>query len=102
MLADHYDVYLRKEKPGSRTICGHSELDDGSVPGTRSAYSPGGAIDGKVVDSTMAGNWKFWARWGSSCNMGFDAQKFLKNHTQYDWLQGYLKDLPIQPWTVFP
>ena len=102
MLADHYDVYLRKKKPGSRTICGHSELDDGSVPGTKSAYYPGGAIDGKVVDSTMARDWKFWARWGSSCNVGFDAQKFLKNHTQYDWLQGYLKDLPAQPWTVFP
>jgi len=102
MLADHYDVYLGREKPSSRTICGHSELDDGSVPCTKSAYFPGGAVDGKVVDSDMAKNWKIWAKWGSSCNIGFDAKEFLEKHTQYDWLKGYLKDLPAQPWTIFP
>ena len=102
MLADHYDVYLEKENPGSRTICGHYELDDGSIPASRSAYYPGGAIDGKVVDSNMAKNWQFWAKWGSSCDIGFDAKQFLEKHTQYDWLGGYLKDLPAGPWTIFP
>ncbi len=102
MLADHYDVYLRKENPCSRTICGHYELDDGSVPGSRSAYRPAGAIDGKVVDANMAKNWQFWARWGSSCDIRFNAEEFLQKHTQYDWLEGYLKDLPAEPWTVFP
>ena len=33
MLADHYDVYLQREAPSSRTICGHAELDGGSIPG---------------------------------------------------------------------
>jgi hypothetical protein len=102
MLADHYDVYLEKENPGSRTICGHLELDDGRIPGSRGAYLPAGAVDGKVVDSNLAKNWQFWAKWGSSCDIGFDAQKFLEKHTQYDWLQGYLKDLPAEPWTIFP
>jgi hypothetical protein len=102
MLSDHYDVYLGKERPSSRTICGHFELDDGSVPTSKSAYSPGGAIDGKVVDSVMAKSWKFWAKWGSSCDIGFDSQKFLEKHTQYDWLEGYLKDLPAEAWTIFP
>lgn len=102
MLADHYDVYLQKEQPSSRTICGHFELDDGSVPGSRSAYSPAGAVDGKVVDSNMAENWQFWAKWASSCDIGFDAEEFLEKHPQYDWLEGYLKDLPTQPWTIFP
>lgn len=102
MLADHYDVYLEKEKPGCRTICGHHELDDGSLPGSRSAYYPGGAIDGKVVDSDMAENWQFWAKWGSSCDIGFDANQFLQRRPQYDWLQGYLTDLPVEPWTIFP
>jgi len=50
----------------------------------------------------MAKNWQFWAKWGSSCDIGFDAEQFLKKHTQYEWLQGYLKDLPAQPWTIFP
>ncbi|MGD2094744.1 MAG: C45 family autoproteolytic acyltransferase/hydrolase, partial [Phycisphaerales bacterium] len=102
MLADHYDMYLEKEKPSSRTICGHHELDDGSIPLSRGAYYPGGAIDGKVIDSDMAKNWQFWARWGSSCDIGFDAVKFLEKHTQYDWLKGYLKNLPVESWTIFP
>ncbi len=101
MLADHYDVYLQKEKPDSRTICGHSSLDDGSVPCSK-AFSPSGAVDGKVVDSNMAKNWQFIVKWGSSCDIGFDAKKFLENHPQYDWLDGFLKDLPSQPWTTFP
>jgi len=102
MLADHYDVYLQKEKPSSRTICGHSDLDDGSIPGTKSAFRPVGAVDGKVVDSDMVKNWQFAAKWGSSCNIGFDAKRFLEKHPQYDWLDGFLKDLPPQPWTIFP
>jgi len=102
MLADHYDVYLGREEPSSRTICGHVELDDGSIPTSKYAYCPTGALDGKAVDSRMVKDWKIWAKWGSSCDIGFDAQKFLEKHTQYDWLEGYLKDLPAKPWTVFP
>jgi len=103
MLADHYDAYLGKENPSSRTICGHCELEDGSIPGIWShAYLPAGAIDGKVVDSDMAKNWQFWAKWGSPCGIGFNAKKFLEKHTQYDWLEGYLKDIPAEPWTIFP
>lgn len=102
MLADHYDVYLQKEEPSFRTICGHWELDNGFVPGTLGAYLPGGAVDGKVVDSDMAKNWRLWAKWGSSCDIGFNAKDFLKKHPQYEWLDGYLKDLPAEPWTIFP
>jgi len=102
MLADHYDVYLEKEQPGWRTICGHWELDDGSVPGTRGAYLPGGTSDGKVVDARMAKKWQIWAKWGSSCDIGFDAGEFLKKHPQYRWQEKVLKDLPAMPWTIFP
>jgi len=102
MLADHYDVYLEQEKPSFRTICGHWDLDNGMVPGTMGAYLPGGAVDGKVVDSAMAENWQLWAKWGSSCDIGFNAKEFLEKHPQYEWQEGYLKDLPAQPWTIFP
>ena len=102
MLADHYDVYLEKEQPSFRTICGHWELDNGMVPGTMGAYLPGGAVDGKVVDSNLAKDWKLWAKWGSSCDIGFDAKKFLEQHPQYEWQKDYLKDLPAEPWTLFP
>jgi hypothetical protein len=102
LLADHYDVYLKKENPSSRTICGHFELDDGSVPASGGPYRPSGAIDGKVVDSRMARNWQFWAKWGSSCDRAFDANDFLAEHPQFNWLKGYLPDLPAQPWTILP
>jgi hypothetical protein len=102
MLADHYDVYLKKENPSSRTICGHFELDDGSIPKSSAPYLPSGAIDGKVVNSQMAKEWQFWAKWGSTCDRSFDANDFLTEHPQYNWLKGYLPDLPAQPWTVLP
>ena len=103
LLGDHYDVYLEKEKPGNRTICGHGELDDGSVPGNPwGAYDPCGAFDGKVVNSDLAKNFKFYAKWGSPCGLGFDADKYLKRHLQYDWLKGYITNLPSKPWTIFP
>jgi hypothetical protein len=103
MLADHYDMYLCEEKPSSRTICGHCELDDGRTPGVwHGAYYPAGALDGKAVDSKMAQDWQFWVKWGSSCDRNFSAEQFLERHTQYDWLKGYLRDLPAEPWTILP
>ncbi len=58
-------------------------------------------MDGKVMDSNMAKDLSFWARWGSSSGMPFDAEAFLAEHTQYSYLEGYLKDRPTQPWTLF-
>jgi hypothetical protein len=100
MLADHYDVYLKKENPSSRTICGHRELEDGSVPSGGGPWKPAGAIDGKVVDSQMAKSRQFWARWGSSCGRSFDANDFLAEHPQYNRLEGYLPNLQTQPWAI--
>jgi hypothetical protein len=102
MLADHYDVYLKKENPSSRTICGHWELEDGSIPASGGPWRPSGTIDGKVVDSQMAKSRQFWARWGSSCGRTFDANDFLAEHPQYNRLKGFLPNLPAQPWTILP
>lgn len=102
ILADHYDVYLKKANPSSRTVEGHYELDareyysQGALP-----FQPRGAVDGKVMDSDLAKNLSFWARWGSSSGMSFDAEKFLAEHIQWSHLKGYLKDRPAQPWTLF-
>jgi hypothetical protein len=100
--ADHFDTYLNQEKPGGRTLCAHYELDpllEGYYSGE--PFNPSGVLDGKVVDSKMAKNMSFVARWGSPCGTPFDAKKFLELHTQYDWMNGLLKDRPTQPWTVF-
>ena len=102
VLADHYDVYLQKENnPCSRTVEGHYELDRFEYWGARLPYQPLGAVDGKVTDSNMVKDLSFWARWGSSSGMPFDAEAFLAEHTQYSHLEGYLKDRPTQPWTLF-
>lgn len=104
VLADHYDVYLKKENPSSRTVDGHYELDDRkymSQPGRPKPYEPRGAVDGKVMDSEMARKMGFLARWGNSCGRSFKAKAFLKKHTQWSHLEGYLINRPSEPWASF-
>jgi hypothetical protein len=102
ILADHYDVYLQEaDNPCSRTIDGHYELDPFQYWQARRPYSPQGAVDGKVMDSDMAKNMTFVARWGNSSGMPFDADKFLEEHPQWNDLAGFLKDRPTEPWTRF-
>lgn len=103
ILADHYDVYLQQERPCARSVDGHLELDrlDHGGDGWGAPCFPGGAMDGKVLDSELARAMSFYARWGSSCGRPFDARAFLAEHPQFDHLAGYLKDRPAQPWTLF-
>jgi hypothetical protein len=105
ILADHYDVYLKRENnPCSRTVDGHFELDPQeymSQPGRPVPFQPRGTVDGKVMDSDMAKQLTLWARWGNSCGMPFDATRFLTEQIQWSYLEGYLKDRPSQPWTLF-
>lgn len=104
MISDHYDVYLNKVNPCSRTVCSHYELDkrefmsqsDRPVP-----FSPRGAVDGIVCDSTLARNMSFVAKYGSSCDIPFDREKFCNKHHQWMHLKPYLKNRPAQPWTTF-
>lgn len=104
ILADHYDVYLNKINPCSRTCCGHYELDDRafmSDPGRPKPYQPRGAVDGIVCDTTLAKRMSLIGRWGSSCGIPFDKTAFCKQHIQWREQEPYLKDRPSQPWTEF-
>ncbi len=98
--ADHYDTYLNSTAPGLRTLCSHPDLDPDAyhadIP-----FAPWGTIDGKVVDSKMAKQMSFAARWGSACGTPFDAKAYLEKHQQFDWMNGILFDRPAQPWTTF-
>jgi hypothetical protein len=98
--ADHYDTYLNTNNPSLRTLCSHPDLDP-DIYGADIPFSPWGTIDGKVVDSKMAKQMSFVARWGSACGIPFDAKSFLEKHQQFDWMNGLLKDRPTQPWTSF-
>jgi hypothetical protein len=104
IIADHYDVYLKKENPCSRTCCSHYEMDAReymSDPSRPKPYQPRGALDGNVCDSQMAKKMSFCLRWGCSCGTPFDKNKFCDEHMEWDYLREYLEDRPQQPWTNF-
>jgi len=100
ILADHYDVYLKKINPSNRTCCSHYDLDETRfidyVP-----FYPGGALDGIVTDSTMAKNMSLVGRWGNSCGIAFDVKKYIAKNPQWIEYAPYLLDRPTQKWTVF-
>ena len=98
--ADHYDTYLNTNTPGIRSLCAHPDLD-ADIYGVDIPYAPWGTIDGKVVDSKMARQMSFSARWGSACGIPFNAKAYLEKHSQFDWLDGLITDRPTQPWTTF-
>lgn len=98
--ADHYDMYLKKDTLSGRGLCSHWEADP-QTSTSDSPFDPGGTVDAKVVDSKMAKEMSFEARWGSACGRDFNAKKFLEDNPQYEWMSGILKDMPTEPWTVF-
>ena len=104
ILADHYDVYLNKINPCSRTCCSHYELDDRafmSQAGRPVPYQPRGAMDGIVTDTNLAKKMGLVARWGTSCGTPFLAKQFCERNIQWNELEPYLLDRVQQPWTTF-
>jgi hypothetical protein len=98
--ADHYDTYLNSNTPDQRTLCSHPNLDPDPY-GVDVPFAPWGTLDGKIVDSKMAKQMSFVARWGSACGTPFNAKNYLEQHQQFDWMEGLIKDRPSQPWTIF-
>jgi len=104
ILGDHYDVYLNKINPCSRTCCSHYDLDDRafmSDPTRPLPYQPRGALDGIVTDTNLAKKMGLSARWGSSCGIPFIAKDFCKRNIQWADQEPYLHDRPQEPWTIF-
>jgi hypothetical protein len=104
IIADHYDVYLKKDNMCSRTVCSHYDLDPRefmSAPGRPVSFAPHGAVDGFVCDSNMARNMTICGRFGNSCGTPFVTKEFIKKNRQYEMFGPYLKDRPSQPWTDF-
>jgi hypothetical protein len=105
IIADHYDVYLKKEdNPCSRTVCSHYDLDAReymSQADRPKPYSPHGAVDGIVCDTKLAKNMSFIGRFGNSCGTPFIANDFFKEHRQYEKFEPYIKDRLTEPWTEF-
>jgi len=105
IIADHYDVYLLKENnPCSRTVCSHYDLDAReymSQEGRPKPFSAHGAVDGFVMDSELTKKMAFIGRFGNSCGIAFDKNKYCDKHIQWNNLRPYLHDRPSQPWSEF-
>jgi hypothetical protein len=97
MLGDTFDTYLGYIHPSSRTICAHSDVDPCFDSGL-TPFTPFGSVDGKVVSSADIEALSLWAVSGRADGTEFDADEFLRQHPQWDWQRGYLKDRPQQPW----
>ena len=101
-LSDHYDTYEKKETADERTLCGHADTTARGVQvWDWGPNYPGGAVQGKAMDSTMAGRLGFVARRGHPCGKDFLAAPFLQAHPEYAWEAPLLKDMIAGPWTYF-
>jgi Phospholipase B len=100
-LGDHEDIYLKKNEPGPRSLCGHIDNSPQGVDQDWGPYFPAGAVQGKVADSELAAKMSFVARAGHPCGEDFIAKPFLAAHPQFAWMTPALKDMKAGPWTKF-
>jgi hypothetical protein len=83
-------------------LCGHV---DNSRRGVKewdwAPFNPGGSVQGKATDSSMAAKMSFVARAGHPCGEDFLAEPFLDRHPEFAWQKPLLHDMKAGPWTVF-
>jgi Phospholipase B len=98
---DSFDVITRKNEGNERTLCGRVEVSPRGVPEWDwGPFYPGGTVQSKVIDGTLAGQMAFWAQAGHH-GSDFITDDFLKVHTEYDWMRELLRDMKCQPWCRF-
>ena len=101
-LSDHVDSFEKKDQPNERGLCGHVDTSSRGVKEWAwDPYNPGGAVQGKVADSSMAAKMTFVARAGHPCGADFLAEPFLEHHPEFSWQKPLLRDMKAGPWTVF-
>jgi len=108
-LSDHGDTTEKVmtgsnmiPKPNERSLCGHVDNSPRGVKEWEWApYNPGGAVQGKAMDSAMAAKMSFVARVGHPCGEDFLAEPFLDHHPEFAWQKPLLHDMKAGPWTVF-
>jgi hypothetical protein len=107
-LSDHADSFEKHVAPAEKTpanersLCGHVDASSRGVKEWAwDSYNPGGAVQGKAMDSAMAAKMSFVARAGHPCGADFLADHFLEQHPEYSWQKPLLRDMKAGPWTVF-
>jgi hypothetical protein len=98
---DAFDVVAGKVDPNERTLCGRVEVSPRGVPEWDwPPFFPGGTIQAKVLHATPNGQAAFWGQVGHG-GSDFIAEAFLKEHKEYEWMRGLLRDIKVEPWTFF-
>ncbi len=98
---DGLDVIAEKNDPNERTLCGRVEVSPRGVPEWDwGPYYPGGTIHSKVTTGSLADRLAFWGQVGHH-GSDFLADPFLKEHQQYEWMRGLLRDLKNGSWCRF-
>ena len=103
IISSHWDIYLEKDNPCSRTICSHYELDKRKYISQESRpkpYQPRGSVDGKICSSDLCNKMQFLARWGNACGTAFKKDDFCTLHAQWEYQRAYLEDRLTKPWVV--
>jgi len=98
---DGLDVIAEKNEPNERTLCGRVEVSPRGVPEWDwDPFYPGGTIHSKVTDGSLADRLAFWGQMGHH-GSDFLADPFLKDHQEYEWMRGLLRDLKNGEWCRF-
>ena len=103
IISDHYDLYLEKDNPCSRTICAHYDLDKREYMSQESRpkpFQPKGAVDAKIGSSSMCDKMQFMARWGNACGTDFKKDEFCNLRREWEYQRAYLEDRLKEPWVV--
>jgi hypothetical protein len=100
-MADHYDTFTKKDEADERTLDGHIDLSPRGSPPWQPPYGNAGAAQNKVADAAMIAHMTFAAHAGHACGMNFKAGEQLREHPEFDWEQGVLRDMDAFPWTTF-
>ncbi|HTW66843.1 MAG TPA: C45 family peptidase [Bryobacteraceae bacterium] len=100
-LADHYDTFAHKEAPSERTLCGHIDLSARGSSPWQPPFGPAGTVQNKAADAAMIAQMSFTAAMGHAGGIDFKAAALLKEHPEFDWEKGVLRDLDSHPWTTF-
>jgi hypothetical protein len=98
---DDFDVILLKNQANERTLCGRVEISPRGVPEWEwTPFFPGGTVQAKVTDGKLGDQMAFWGQNGHH-GSDFVAETFLKDHPEYQWMRGLLKDMKCGPWSRF-
>ena len=100
-LADHFDAYAGIVEPNERTLCGHNDLSPRGLEPWVGKFGPAGAVQSKITSADMARQMTLEGALGHSCGISFKASKLLKEHPEYRWQKGLLRDLDSHPWALF-